>query len=281
MSSFQKLYADPLAVANQYAIVISGSISHVRKKDAQGATLQLMQVYAGKPVYAKLIPDTGRLRIEASGAAGTDTPRVYFLPWAQGSIYRVRPKASSAEGPDGNLFFTPNLDGCMVTVDGTPETPAIYHSNSAAVVFDDGAEESLKGLENEPEQQYTLEQHLKIDNMSRNVAAFQMVKRKNDPSTAKEPNVRDFDMFEYGAMGKHVVQHTEHGDLKLFEQECAYGAVFGVRKSGKWTFYKQRFRTIRREWDELAKSWVPFSKPAMVRHKELKVEVVDAKQFWP
>lgn len=278
--TFQTLYDEPLNTARQYAMVISGQNAHVRQKAVANTTLQLMQVYAGEACYATLTPESQRLLIQASNNAGTNTPHVYFLPWARTSIYRIRPKAANTPGFDGNLFFTPNLDGCMVTIDGSADAPTIYHSNSAGMNYSRDEDEAMQ-RQTTQEGQFIMEQNLKIRNMALNANKFKTLAAKNPivPTTPlKAP--KDFDMMEYGGLPKQDLQENKFKNMDL-QQEFLYGAVFGVRKNGEWVFYKQSFETVRKEWDELETSWVPFSKPTVVRKKILKYRVVSADQFWP
>ena len=280
MPTFQTLYDEPLNTARQYAMVISGQNAHVRQKAVANTTLQLMQVYAGEACYATLTSESERLLVQASNNAGTNTPHVYFLPWARTSIYRIRPKPSNTAGPDGNLFFTPNLDGCMVTIDGTADAPTIYHSNSAGMHYSRDEDEAMDQQTSE-EGKFIMEQNLKIRNMALNVGSFKTLAAKNPvvPTTPVKPS-RDFDMTEYGGLPKQDLKENKFGNMDL-QQEFLYGAVFGVRKNGEWIFYKQSFETLRKEWDELESSWIPFSTPARVRRKILKYRVVSAEKFWP
>ena len=152
MSSLEKLYQSPLETAGEFAVVVSGAAGAVRQKPTHVPhDLTLMQVHASTPVYAKCTAETGCLSIEATNL-GTGDTRIYFLPWSQTSIYRIRPKAGNTPGLNGNLFLTPNLDGCMVTVEGTPQNPTIYHANSknpALNFFEKELLQEVKGTENE------------------------------------------------------------------------------------------------------------------------------------
>jgi hypothetical protein len=279
VSSFTKLYASPLAVASEFAIWITGAGAAVREKQVPGATLTLEQVYAGRgAVYAGLTVDKDCLRIEASGAAGSDRPRVYFLPWAKGSICRIRPKMINAAGADGNLLFTPNLDGCMVTVEGPPDAPTVYHANSAAKLSDQ-AEKILSGIEN-PFENYGVEQELKISNMSVNFEAFQALAPKHaQPSQLPVGKAAHFDIREYG---KFPIQKVDINDeLFSMEQDFQYGAVFGVRKNGAWEFYSQSFRVQRRTWDVMESGFFGLGTPKKVRKTFVRHTVLAARKFWP
>lgn len=279
MSSFAKLYENPLAVASEFAIWITGAGAAVREKQAQGTTLTLHQVYAGRDaVFAGMTVDKDCLRIEASGAAGKDRPHVYFLPWAKGSIYRIRPKMKNAGGLDENLLFTPNLDGCMVTVEGAPDAPTVYHANSATQLSDQ-AEKILKSI-NDPFENFGVEQDLKISNMTVNFEAFQALAPKHpQPAALPVQKTAHFDMRSYG---KFPIQNTDiQDDLFSMEQDFQYGAVFGVRKNGAWEFFSQTFRVQRRTWDVMETGFFGLGKPTKVRKTILRHTVLSARKFWP
>lgn len=282
MPTFQDLYNNPLGTAGQYPLVISGSINSVRQKAAHGATLELMQVYAGRAVYAAATTEGNVLKVKASGNAGTATPQVYFLPWARGAIYRIRPKQANTAGVASNLFFTPNLDGCMITVEGTPDAPTIYHSNAATIQFTPEEQQSMTGVSEMAT--YTTEQHLKIAKMAQNAQLFQGVAARNPrvPTTPAKPS-KDFDILEYSPTLPQQVMNVADWGLQLLSQDFLYGAVFGVRKNGVWTFYKQSFRIQRQEWDEVQKKgWNPFSSETqLVRQKTVTYAVTSAEKYWP
>jgi len=277
MSNLAKLYESPLGVARQFALVITGTAEVREKASANAHDLKFMQVRAGTAAYAKCRPEASRLHIEATADAGSNT-RIYFLPWSRGSIYRIRPKVGNTVGPDENLFFTPNLDGCLVTVEGSPEAPTIYHSNSAGIQF---TQEEEQALGRGPEIRDVMENRLKIFKMASNVGVFSQIPPKTPPVVNTPPKrKKDFDIFEYdrGSNQQMVLNRFDGIDI---DQEVYYGAVFGVRKDGNWTFYKQSFRIVRQERDVEDRGFFGLSKPQIVRRKQLEYTVADAKKFWP
>jgi hypothetical protein len=172
------LHNDPLGVAETYALRITG---HAKSRpnrftvfveagplsytETIPTTLDQLQVKAGIPVYAVAMEGAGidhsgkSVLISAVNENPRDAPRAYYLPWAKRSIYRITPKPATAEGLDGNLFFTANLDGCMLSIMGAPDKPTIYHSNAAGLDYDPNPTELLENL-------------AKIDTMRKAVATF-------------------------------------------------------------------------------------------------------------
>lgn len=282
MSSLENLYQLPLETAKQYAVVVSGAIRAVREKhDHPPHDLTFMQVYASRPVYAKYTAEAGCLSIEATdlGTAGT---RVYFLPWSIGSIYRIRPKVEDTVGLNGNLFFTPNLDGCMVTVEGTQENPTIYHANAKNPTLNYIEEEFLKDMRGHPHEGL-MENKIKILKMKADQVAFsKILPKKPTPTVLHPPAKAHFDLLEYDLGSKSELSTTQleikgmspFTGLPVTNEDLYFGTVFGVRKNGAWTFYKQSYRLERR------KSWKE-DKGMPVPVETCKYSVARIEQLWP
>ena len=282
MSSLEKLYASPLQTAQEFAIVITGLGATVREKQTDTAhEFALMQVKSGNPVYAKCTPHAGRVHVEATDSALGNT-QIYFLPWAKRCIYRVRPKPKNAPGVSENLFFTPNLDGCMVTIDGKLETPTIYHANAAGIQFTGEEEAAMRDVgKHGAEFSGEMENRLKIGRMARNTEVFKTILPKHPPLPSVSPSkTSNFDILAYDRGSRQITQPNDFDNVDI-EQEVYYGAVFGVRKGGTWTFYKQSYRIFRKEWDVMESTFFGFGKPQQVRKKILEYSVVSAQQFWP
>jgi hypothetical protein len=263
--SFQlkDLYDDPLAIAKTYALKIAGKAG-VREKrfpsvyveagplsytETLQTTFGQLQVKAGTPVYATGQEDTATSAIINTSLENPgNAPRVYYLPWGIKSIYRVTPKAATGESLDGNLFFTANLDGCMVSIMGTCEKPTIYHSNARGLDYDPNLSGLLENLE-------------KIDRMHKGVATFASLPKKGQNQDVATRNPKHFNFLAYD-QGSYQVQVST-----VLIQNLSYGAVFGVRKQGLWTFYQQSYEVVARKEMDGGK-WVRFS-------------VNYARQLWP
>ena len=279
MSTLAKLYESPLETARQFALVITGMGAKIREKQTYTAhDLALKQVYAGRPVYATCTANTGRMHIEATEVAESNT-KIYFLPWAKTSIYRVRPKPGNPDGVNENLLFTPNLDGCMVTIDGKPESPTVYHANAAGLPFSLQEEQAIQKA---GEFGGEMENRLKIQKMADNLGVFKKILPKTPPPDSELPaKTAEFNLLEYGLGTRQVTTQNAFGQVDI-EQEVHYGAVFGVRKEGAWTFYKQSFRIFRKEQDvKKPTGFLGLGKGEVAREKIINYSVVDARKFWP
>lgn len=280
MSSLEKLYQSPLQTAREFAVVVSGAIADVRQKPpGNPQDLTFMQIRASTPVYAKCKAEAGCLEIEAVNLGAGNT-QIYFLPWSKTSIYRIRPKAGNTPGLNGNLFFTPNLDGCMVTVEGTPENPTVYHANAADAPFTPDEQDVLDkamGKSNEG----IIENVFKIEKMKTGQAAFSAIPPKNQPPPVlNPPDKAHFHMFEYDRGSK--TKFTPNAfKLQDMTQKLHYGTVFGVRKNGAWTFYKQSYRIVRKKWYVQDKGFFGLSKPQLVERETCKYNVASIQKLWP
>lgn len=279
MSSLEKLYQSPLQTAGEFAVVVSGAAADVRQKPSGSPQdLTFMQVRASTPVYAKCKAEAGCLEIEAVNLGAGNT-RIYFLPWSRTSIHRIRPKAESTPGLNGNLLFTPNLDGCMVTVEGTPENPTVYHANAADApltpdeqdLLDEAAGASNEGF---------IENVFKIDKMKTGLAAFSAIPPKNPPPVLNPPNKASFDLLEYDR-GSTTEFTPNAFKLRDMTQRLHYGTVFGVRKNGAWVFYKQSYRIVRKKWYEEDRGFLGLGKPKPVERETCKYKVASIRKLWP
>jgi len=283
--TLQQLHDNPLTVAEQHPITVRGLGAQVRAKADPGATLTFQQVYASRPVYAYVAPsEHGEMPVQATNQSGGNT-RVYFLPWAHASIYRVRPNVSNTAGPADNLFFTPNLDGCVVVIDGSREAPTIYHCNASKVPFT-GDEQLAMDAQPNDSQRELMETNLKVGKMLTDKARFAAILPKHAPpiSAHPVPLQRVFDPHEYDPGSRHAIAGNEYGGIDI-DQEVYNGTVFGVRKNGLWTFYKQSFLIRRKEHDEPAKEGVfssfGFGKDVIARRKQITYTVAGALRMWP
>ena len=282
MSSLEKLYQSPLGTGKEFAVVVGGATGTVPsalrpKQTAAAHDLTFMQVKASVPVYAVCRTEAGCLSIHATDRGTTGT-RVYFLPWSGQQIYRIRPTAGNTPGVNGNLFFTPNLDGCMITVEGTQQNPTIYHSNAS----DDlpANEQAVVDIADNPR----IAEHIfRINKMLTDQAVFGGIAPKNQAKIPQNPlKTAHFDLLSYALQKPDIeMNFTNEGDLKDSRQDCYYGSVFGVRKNGEWTFYKQSYRVVLKKWHEMERGLFGWGEPKRVEHQSYTYSVAYIRQFWP
>jgi hypothetical protein len=280
VSSLEKLYQSPLSTAKEFAVAVGGATGTVPgtlrpKPTATAHDLTFMQVKASVPVYAKCQAEAGCLSISATdrGTAGT---RVYFLPWAHQEIYRIRPTAGNTPGLNGNLFFTPNLDGCMITVEGTPQNPTIYHSNASGMLTANEQNEVDRASN-----QHIVENSFRIRKMQTDQAVFGGIASKNPAKNPSNPlKTAHFDLLEYSPQKPEVeITQTAEGDYSRHDYH--YGTVFGVRKDGAWTFYKQIYQVVKKKWRWEERGLLGWGKLESVEREHYTYSVASIKQFWP
>lgn len=275
MSSLKQLYENPETIASQYAIQINGLGATVRQKTDKISVLTLMQVKASSPVGALCKAEGSRIHVQAVPSAESPA-RIYFLPWAKGTIYRIRLKPANTEGEKDNLFFTPNLDGCMVSVEGTQDAPVVYHSNASGVNFSAEEQLALEDTVRNPD----IENQLKIHKMVTDLHVFKSIPAKKPlVSTLAAAPRKDFDLFDYDKGSAQTVGLD--GDDPTMEQDSYYGAVFGVRKNGLWTFYKQSFRIRRRVFYEMTKPFLGLGAAKKVQKDIREYSVASLQKMWP
>jgi len=278
VSSLEKLYQSPLATAGEFAVVVSGAAGEARQKRTLAPQdLTFMQVHASTPVYANCTTETGCMSIEATNVGDGNT-RIYFLPWSMGCIYRVRPKAGNTVGVNGNLFFTPNLDGCMVTVEGSPQNPTVYHANAANAPLTLNERQLLARVSGKSNEGF-VENVIKIDKMKTKQADFSAIPPKNPPPVVNPPSKAHFDLLEYDRGS--TTQFTPNKFGPDMTQSLHYGTVFGVRKNGAWTFYKQSYRIVRRKWYAEDRGFFGLSTPKVVEHESCTYNVASIQKLWP
>ena len=159
-----------------------------------------------------------------------NTTPMYFLPWdpAGGVVQLTIPNKRWTLPDDKHprIFLTAALSGCSVFVDGTAQNPTIYHAGTDAnTPTDRAAEDFWKDA---------------------------LRQLGGDPATAQ--SIHNTDYIEAKHHGTKTVPRHEakakktlekHYDKNLgIEQVSAWGAVFGIRDKGDWTFYLQENATI-------------------------------------
>ncbi len=133
----QAIIDNPLAFGRQYPIEIDSSGVNFGA-DSKTKTVATTQAHINSFEQVK-----GSSRVRTAGIEGdlgrcfvvldnptTNLVPIFYLHWAMNSVCRITLKPSS--GPAPRLFFTANLNGCMVVVEGSRDCPTVYHANAAA-----------------------------------------------------------------------------------------------------------------------------------------------------
>lgn len=165
---------------------------------------QLPTDSATRSIY--LVEDINNVyRFQPEKAKKATEFNTYFLPWNSGEAYMLK------LADDADYFFTPQLNGCCVMINGTRQNPVIIHANydSERLQIDiEGMslEEQLKAYRKHQFKQYTRF----YGNM-----AHQLI---------------DDNIFDSQAA-------TSIFDPEFYLSHGGLASVFGIRKNGEWTFY--------------------------------------------
>lgn len=127
------LVNDPLAVGHALAIVVQRGIApDVGLTWTYRGThppVELYDVQADVEYHAVAAVDRyGCLNVTIDDQPVTGKVPVYYLPWGEHQVYKVR--LGSLRNPQPRLFFTDNLNGCAVIAEGITFMPNVYHANA-------------------------------------------------------------------------------------------------------------------------------------------------------
>jgi hypothetical protein len=179
---------------------------------------------------------------------------VYYLPWAANTICRMTLKPSKNQKIDKapQIFFTANLNGCQVIVEGPADRPTVYHCNAQQFLGDPGSDVSMS--DKDARQQILLK--TMIMELGYKKMSEQFDKKKKGLVTHVNPKgigQQDYQVLvgrpSADADEKRVLKEimaekglknfTENSGIINFEQ--SRGTVFGVCPNGfLWTFYYQK-----------------------------------------
>lgn len=190
---------------------------------------------------------------------------LYYLHWGFDSTHCVR------LGSHANYFITAALQGCSIFVTGDPASPTVYHLNANSVNVNGGTEAQS--------------QQAKVRAMNSRFDAARKVMGGSQQSSASA-TMTDYmpGMLsvagttqleqEHGVSGTswyHLKTHAFRSFWKVDQDFLVqYGTVFGVRESGRWSFYFQR----RTRHGYRYKTWTS----GKVDHGEWDVR---CERFWP
>jgi hypothetical protein len=170
----------------------------------------------------------------------------------------------------------------MVTVEGAPQNPTIYHANSKNPPLNFYEKELLKDVKGQ-HNEGKVENMIKIGKMKADQVVFsKILPKKPTPPVFNPPAKVHFDLLEYDLGSKSEFSTTQleikgmspFTGLPVTSEDLYFGTVFGVRKNGAWTFYKQSYRL------ERSKSWKE-DKGLPVPVETCKYSVARIEQLWP
>lgn len=128
-----ELLEDPVGIGQQWAILVQ------RRCDVQATKLgdyskanpsvALNEVDPTVAYFATAATNEwGDLEVSVYDEAVEDSVPIYYLPWNEHQVYKVR--LASTRSPYPRLFFTDNLNGCAIVAEGITLMPSVYHANA-------------------------------------------------------------------------------------------------------------------------------------------------------
>ena len=263
-----------------------------------------------------------RKKVTASTPCGPPWFPMYYLSWCKDEILRttLRPhkdqsqrgtKApvpgfetatnTAADPPydpaDPDVFFTANVNGCMVVVEGSRQEPTVYHCNAMTTGHAGSTSPMDAALGDKDANKAQQIIGAKVGAMSTQVRAQagahpKALRNTGNPAQSVKGITQDEYMilagnaivgagYEQGAekiRGQIAAQFNIKGKVPeqiRIQQSC--GTVFGVKKHGLWTFYYQKL--IKYElWHDIA-PWYAKAKWALLAGDLW--FVAKCKEFWP
>lgn len=232
MPATEEFLAKPQAFASQYALrpLLGTEDKSKLKRVNVDAGKAVYQVHGqNRVLYARVerdLEEQNLYNVEFSETQLTaEWFPVYWLPYQHNKTYRITLKGSKKTGLTANHFFTPNLTGCLVHVDGPPNEPTVYHSNAEKhTTGKSGADAKVLDVLHKIQ---TMQARIRAATTREPVGALNM--------TAYAPHSLSDEMLmsEAERLGKER--------SASFATMSQAATVFGVRDadSGNWTFYYQ------------------------------------------
>ncbi|HEY1218171.1 MAG: hypothetical protein ABSE42_18700 [Bryobacteraceae bacterium] len=187
----------------------------------------------------------------------------YYLPWDESGtiVHMTIPKqgtiSSESHILDPDIFFTAAINGCSIFIQGTPESPTVYHAGGDTGRGDDLARgaafwrEVLTNFADSSKGKFQTE-----------VNKMDYIKTPGQVGSDGKPTTANANAYEKWLQDKY----KKTLDVKFV---TPWGCVVGYRNAGKWAFYLQEnatiaYMTLRKEGKEPAKLRL-VSKPMVLR----------------
>jgi hypothetical protein len=265
MITKSELLKNPETCASLYAFEISsGGAIRLKHRDVVDAdpNVQDFLVVGGegrvRTAWLKTVKRTCMVTVGPYDPSADDEDQfpIYYLPWEENRIVRTKLKRSRRVqlAAEPRVFFTANLNGCMVSVEGPADEPTVYHANVIDYKGSPGADPTID------EEKAKRRIGKKVQAMLSGYHAMSG-QHDNRRKTYVEPG--HITQYRYQVLlgrpsgqlqEERARQVLEEDDLALTKKAIgsvvttpqSRGAVFGVRDaSGKWAFYFQRQLLVR------------------------------------
>ena len=265
MITKSELLKEPVKCGSIYGFEIqSGAGTRWKRKavDAADPNVQSFAVVGGesrvRTATLRTVQRTCRVNVGPydPDADYEDEFPVYYLHWEENGLVRIKLKRSRRVElkAEPRVFFTANLNGCLVSVEGPADEPTVYHSNVTDYKGSPGNDQSvpqdkaLRRIGKKVAAMYSGYRAMSTQHDNRSethiqpghISQYQYQTLVGRPSGAKdERRARTLLEEQARELGKHTA-----GSVVTSEQ--SRGAVFGVRdQAGRWAFYFQRQLKVR------------------------------------
>jgi hypothetical protein len=309
--------ANPLWPGDPNPMVLTTGVSnpYVKAKAAIDTGETLFVLRGEKRIWSGDLNMSGNRAVltKAAGAVNAPAMAIYYLPWSKDQVLRttlrsvkaaalragkvaaaVNPPNAAANPPqntnDPDVFFTANVNGCMVTVEGTREEPTVFHANAMSI----GGSPVNFAVHQRDAAGARDAMVAKAAAMSRRTATMSLdapkVPRAGAPVVAQEMKQAQYqylvseNMAGAGQEAEIERVRAEIGRASGFRDkldrrvrfESSVGTVFGVRdNAGLWTFYYQKL--VNYKIYKPKGVWSPTweEQPGSLWY------VAECRQFWP
>lgn len=292
------------------------STSYFKAHNNIGSGESLYNLVGAKRIWSGDLNRVGSKVVLSKTPGAVVAPRmaIYYLPWAENKFLRTTLRstrnqalrgakpaiaanaANNAAIPpqdtnDPDIFFTANVNGCMVVVEGTREEPTVYHCNAIA----HAGSPLTSAVTNQDSATAQNQIGQKVNWMTTRMDTMSLASPKNPRGVAqtaaprKATNQNDYMVLgfegvvgagqeeEWARIKSGIVRMTglkRQSDTQVRIQESV-GSVFGHRLNGLWTFYFQKLvcYQIWKKAGTFKTRWQPQQTDLWW--------VADCREFWP
>jgi hypothetical protein len=259
MITKSELLKDPMKCASIYALeIVSGGVTRLKPKvvtDADPNVADFLVVGGESRVrtaFLRTLKRTCTVNVGPYDPQADDEVEfpVYYLPWEENRVVRTKLKRSRRVELTGEpqVFFTANLNGCLVSVEGPAEEPTVYHSNVIDYKGSPGGDPTV------PEDKANRRIGKKVGAM---LSGYHGMSAQHDNRKKTHIEPGHISQYRYQVLlGRPSAEVDKDRARRLLEEQDGQlaktlvgtvvttpetrGAVFGVRQGGKWAFYYQR-----------------------------------------
>lgn len=192
----------------------------------------------GQATLRKSTDAGGKYRLTVDTVANAHSFPIYYLPWDSNKVLRMTiPQRGTTGIVDPDIFFTAGINGCSVFIEGTQDSPTVYHA---------GTEDKLGGINSGKYWRDLFREYSPTAvNQPKGAKTFGEVKKSQYVSgEGKEIDPSLQTTTSTGvAYRTWLAGNQKDVDVTLVQP---WGCVFGLRdNAGLWTFYLQKNAVVK------------------------------------